>query len=70
MATYTTIQGDMWDSIAYSQMGSTSYTGQLMALYQRYREYYTFPAGCVLTLPEAEDDLSDALPPWKSGDTE
>lgn len=69
METYTTIQGDMWDSIAYSQMGSTSYTGRLMQLNPKYREYYTFPAGCVLTLPEEEDVISDALPPWKTGDT-
>ena len=27
--TYTTVQGDMWDSIAYKQLGSTSYTDQL-----------------------------------------
>ena len=24
--TYTTIQGDMWDSIAFSQLGSEAYT--------------------------------------------
>ena len=70
MATYITMQGDMWDSIAYSKLGSTSYTGQLMQLNQEYREYYTFPAGCVLTLPEEEESLSDTLPPWKTGEYE
>jgi phage tail protein X len=70
MATYTTIQGDMWDSIAYSQMGSTAYTGRLMERNPAYREYYIFPAGCVLTLPEEEESYSDTLPPWKSGDTQ
>ena len=29
MKTYTTKQGDMWDSIAYSQLGSTGYTTQI-----------------------------------------
>ena len=26
MKNYTTVQGDMWDSIAFRQMGSTDYT--------------------------------------------
>ena len=28
--TYTTIQGDMWDKIAYEQMGSVLYTDKLV----------------------------------------
>ena len=28
--TYRTIQGDMWDKIAYEQMGSVLYTDQLI----------------------------------------
>ena len=41
MRTYTTTQGDMWDSIAFQQMGSVDYTDQLMNANQQYREYYT-----------------------------
>lgn len=65
--TYTTVQGDMWDSIAYAQMGDVSYTDKLMNLNLRYREYYIFPAGVVLTLPDAVESAGDALtlPPWK-----
>ncbi len=63
--TYTTIQGDMWDSIAYSQLGDVAYTDQLMNLNQQYREYYTFPAGIVLHLPDAAESPADTLPPWK-----
>ncbi len=62
---YTTAQGDMWDSIAYSQLGSTNYTDRLMNLNRRYREYYTFPAGITLTLPEPEKKINNTLPPWK-----
>lgn len=65
MATYTTKQGDMWDAIAYTQLGSVSYTDKLMNLNQRYREYYTFPAGVVLQLPEISSDLVSTMPPWK-----
>lgn len=65
MATYTTKQGDMWDAIAYTQLGSVSYTDKLMNLNQQYREYYTFPAGVVLHLPEISSDLVSTMPPWK-----
>lgn len=65
MATYTTKQGDMWDAIAHTQLGDVSYTDKLMNLNQQYREYYTFPAGIVLQLPEISTDLIDTMPPWK-----
>ena len=47
--TYTTVQGDMWDSIAYAQLGSTDHTDKLMNANLQYRKYYIFPAGIVLT---------------------
>ena len=65
--TYTTVQGDMWDSIAYTQMGSTDYTDRLLNLNRQYRMYYTVPAGIVLILPELEKNILDTLPPWKRG---
>lgn len=65
MATYTTKQGDMWDAIAYTQLGSVAYTDKLMNINQQYREYYTFPAGVVLQLPEISSDLVSTMPPWK-----
>lgn len=63
--TYTTVQGDMWDAIAYRQLGSVAYTDRLMNLNLQYRMYYTFPAGIVLTLPEPEKKVPAELPPWK-----
>lgn len=63
--TYTTVQGDMWDSIAFSQFGNEAYTDKLMNLNQQYRNYYTFPAGIVLVLPEETPEIIDTLPPWK-----
>lgn len=65
MNKYTTVQGDMWDSIAYAQLGDRAYTDKLMRLNQAYLGYYTFPAGIVLTLPEPEEKPGGALPPWK-----
>lgn len=65
MKTYITIQGDMWDSIAFTQMGSVDYTDQLMNANQKFREYYIFPAGVVLTISDPVLPVSDTLPPWK-----
>ena len=65
MRTYKTIQGDMWDGIAYKTMGSTSYAGELMAKNRAYLDCYTFPAGIVLELPEEQTEMSGTLPPWK-----
>ncbi len=65
MKTYTTVQGDMWDSIAYTQLGSEAYTDKLINLNQQYRKYYTLPAGIVLTLPDVVEAAGNALPPWK-----
>ena len=65
MKTYTTIQGDMWDKIAYTQLGDTAHTDKLMNANLRYREIYIFPAGIVLTIPEVKESVSSSLPPWK-----
>ena len=62
---YTTIQGDMWDSIAFSQLGDVAYTDKLMSQNQQYREYYIFPAGITLELPDPEERAPSSLPPWK-----
>lgn len=65
--TYTTVQGDMWDSIAYSQLGSVAHTDKLMNLNPEYREYYILPAGITLLLPDVEEEATDTttMPPWK-----
>lgn len=63
--TYTTQQGDMWDSIAYSQMGSCDYVDRLMLANGTLLEYYTFPAGIMLTIPDVPEHSASKLPPWK-----
>ena len=65
MTTYTTKQGDMWDSIAHQQLGSSDHTDKLMQANARYLDHFTFPAGVVLLLPEIDDETSSVLPPWK-----
>lgn len=64
--TYTTIQGDMWDSIAFSQLGDVAHTDALMLANRAYLGYYIFPSGIVLALPEVDDAApGSAVPPWK-----
>lgn len=65
--TYTTISGDMWDKIAYEQMGSVLYTDELMKANVKYAALVVFPAGVVLTIPAVEDKENMELPPWKRG---
>ena len=67
MKTYTTVQGDMWDSIAYTQMGSVLYTDQLMWANREYLNYFIFPAGIVITIPDVTVPVESTLPPWKRG---
>ena len=65
--TYTTISGDMWDQIAYKQMGSVLYTDKLIKANADYAAIVVFRAGVVLTIPEVEDKQNMELPPWKRG---
>lgn len=63
--TYTTKQGDMWDSICYKALGDERYMDALMALNLANKDTFIFPAGVVLTLPDVETKVLDTLPPWK-----
>lgn len=65
--TYRTISGDMWDQIAYEQMGSSFYSAELMKANKQYLKYYIFPAGIELTIPEVESNEVNSLPLWKRG---
>ncbi len=63
---YITSQGDMWDSIAYSQLGSAKYTGELMKENPKHLETYIFSSGVTLVIPDvSRNEKADSLPPWK-----
>ena len=63
--TYTTVQGDMWDSIAHKQLGDVAHTDKLMQINYKYLDYYIFPAGIQLLLPDIQPTTSAVAPPWK-----
>lgn len=63
--TYTTVQGDMWDGVAYKALGSTAYTDKLVLLNLRYIDVYVFPAGVELILPVISPPSPPGAPPWR-----
>jgi phage tail protein X len=67
MTKYTTIAGDMWDGIAYKTLGDEAYTDKIMEQNPAFRHLFIFPAGIVLTIPDADAKVAAGLPPWKKG---
>lgn len=65
MTKYTTISGDMWDTVAYKTLGNEAYTDKIIKANSKYRNIVIFPAGVVLDIPEADTKISAELPPWK-----
>ena len=69
MSTYTTVQGDTWDLIAYKLYGDESYADVLMESNYPYLDFFVFPADVVLNAPEvkrSEDDFE--VPEWREGE--
>ncbi len=66
MSVYITKQGDMWDTIAYNLLGSTSRVGDLLSINADLAGTYVFPAGVELEVPEGPAySTPNSLPPWK-----
>ncbi len=64
--TYTTIQGDMWDSISKTLYGTEKQMHQLIAANPDHRETIFFSAGIELNVPSLDTaTINEALPPWK-----
>lgn len=63
--TYTTIQGDMWDSIAYKLYGSEHALNVLLKANPQYEAVVVFPAGITLNVPEYSAPTPNELPPWR-----
>ena len=61
--TYTTALGDRWDTIAYTEMGSDAFEDVLELIYanEKYSDIAIFPAGYILTIPEALANSTETL---------
>ena len=65
MRTYTTIQCDMCDSIAYKVYGSEKYMGLLMTSNLQLLDVFIFSAGTVLSVPEVTIEEETDKPAWR-----
>ena len=63
--TYTTKSGDVWDMIAYRELGSCNHVEALMNANRAYLDTAIFSAGVVLVLPEVSNERPSVLPPWR-----
>ena len=64
MSNYTTIQGDTWDKIAKEVYDDEAYTSLLMEANPKLLDYFIFPEGIVVTVPEIPEE-TDYLPEWR-----
>ncbi|MFG6383467.1 MAG: tail protein X [Lachnospiraceae bacterium] len=64
--TYTTIQGDTWDYIAFKVYGSESYTTFLMEHNYPYLDILIFSSGTILNTPPLPEEEKGELPPWRN----
>lgn len=65
MSNYTTIQGDTWDMVAKKVYDDESYTSLLMEANPQLLDYFVFPEGIVITVPEKPEETDD-MPEWRS----
>lgn len=67
--TYTTKNGQTWDQIAYEAYGDEHYCDRIMDANRDKLEYFVFPSGIVLNLPEKEavtgSTVSSDFPTWR-----
>ncbi len=68
--TYTTVQGETWDNIAFKVYGKESYADFLMKNNYPYLDMLVFPSGVVLSTPAMPEETSMELPPWRDIDDE
>lgn len=65
--TYTTVDGDQWDLIAWKVLGSCNYVESLIDANRDHVSTFVFKAGVELTVPDIEEETKTAvnLPPWR-----
>jgi len=66
LAEYVTRSGDMWDLIAFEQLGSCSYVNLLIEANESLSDVAIFSAGVTLALPDVSGvAAAEHLPPWR-----
>lgn len=62
---YKTKSGDTWDMIAKEVYGDELYASLLMSNNQELLDYFIFPEGVLISLPDIPEEES-LLPDWRS----
>ena len=66
MKTYTTVQGDTWDKIAYNEYGDECRVDLLMKANSTLLDYFVFPSNIEVNIPEDEaEEEYDGMPDWR-----
>ncbi|MCI5708582.1 tail protein X [Veillonella caviae] len=65
MNSYTTVQGDMWDSIAFRVYGDERYINVLLNANPEYAHMIVLTGGIVIRCPEISVEATQILPPWR-----
>lgn len=68
--TYTTIQGDTWDLIAYRLYGDEKYMRYLYEANWPYADTLLFSSGIVLSVPDLPEETDEDVPFWRVEDEE
>lgn len=63
--TYTTIQGDTWDLIAYKLYGAEKYMRYLIEANWEHIDVLRFSSGTVLTVPDLPEETDEDAPFWR-----
>ena len=64
-STYTTIQGDTWDVIAYKVYGKEACMAKLIEANDDLAHIAVFSSGVKIVCPPFEPRASKILPPWR-----
>lgn len=62
---YTTVQGDMWDHIAWKFYGDVKYISFLFSGNPTLLDIYVFSAGTKVYIPELPEDYDEDIPEWR-----
>ena len=69
MSKYRSVQGDMWDNIAYKVYGDETQMHRLIEANIKYRDIQVFPAGIELDVPDLETEeetlIAQSVPVWR-----
>ncbi|MGN7760453.1 tail protein X [Paenibacillus sp. 22594] len=63
--TYTTIQGDTWDGIAFNLYGDAHLMTLLINANKQHAATVVFSGNVTLNVLEKPAEASDTLPPWR-----